>query len=118
MEHTAGPIEVQRRDVSVVRLTQVGLLIACLGAAVIIFNPFGWAAAGLVLAPVGVVLAARGGFGHVWFVVVAIGAILVIVSRIVAEGAELFGGWLAIIACLMILLGATAGFPGGGDQPE
>ena len=50
-----------------VRLTQVGLLIACLGAVLVIFNLFGWAIAGLVLAAVGAVLAARGGLGHGWY---------------------------------------------------
>ena len=46
------------------RLTRVGVLIAALGALLVVFDPFGLAIAGLVLAVVGAVLAARGGIGH------------------------------------------------------
>jgi hypothetical protein len=118
MAGRVGQLGVQRRAIGAVRLTQVGLLIACLGALLVIFNLFGWAEAGLVLAPVGMVLAARGGFGRAWFWMVAAGAILVVVSRLVADGSETLGGWLAVVASLLILLGSTIGFPSAGDQPD
>ena len=55
---------VPRRDPGTVRLTRVGVLIAALGALLVVIDPFGLAIAGLVLAVVGAVLAARGGMGH------------------------------------------------------
>lgn len=108
----------RRRDVGVIRITQIGLLLACVGAVLIIFNLFGWAIAGLVMVAVGAVLAARGGLGHGWWFVVAGGAALAILSRIIAEGSETLGGWLAVVACLAVLCGATIGFPSAAEEPE
>jgi hypothetical protein len=116
MEETFRPFEVKRRDPNLVRLTQAGLLLACLGAVLIVFNVFGLATAGLVLVAVGAVLAARGGLGKGWYWVVAGGAILAILSRLIAEGSQVLGGWLAVIASLAILLGATVGFPSADDE--
>jgi hypothetical protein len=117
MEQTFQPLEVRRRDPNLIRLTQAGLLIASLGAVLIVFNPLGLAVAGLVLAAVGAVLAARGGLGHAWYFAVAGGAALAILSRLIAEGSETFGGWLAVIACVAILFGATLGFPDSRAEP-
>ena len=64
MEETYRPLEVKRRDPNLVRLTQVGLLLASLGAVLVIFNPFSLGVVGLVLAALGTVLAARGGLGR------------------------------------------------------
>jgi hypothetical protein len=111
MEETFRPLEVKRRDPNLVRLTQAGLLIACLGAVLIVFNLFGLAIAGLVLAAVGTVLAARGGIGKTWYWVVAGGTILAILSRLIAESSEVLGGWLGVIASVVILLAATIGYP-------
>ena len=108
---TSPQIGAQRPDIGVIRTTQVGLLIACLGAVLILFNPFGWAVAGLVLAAVGAVLAIRGGIGHAWWIVVAGGAAVAILSRIIAEESEILGGWLAVVAGVAILMAATVGFP-------
>ena len=52
----------------------------------------------MVLAAVGTVLAARGGLGKTWFWVVAGGTIVAILSRLIAEGSEVLGGWLAVIS--------------------
>jgi hypothetical protein len=93
------------------RLTQVGLLVASLGAALVLFDLFGLSIVGLFLAGGGAVLAAPGGFGRAWFVAVAGGAIVVILSRLIAESAETAGGWLAVAGCIAILAGAILGFP-------
>lgn len=111
MEETYRPVEVRRRDPNLVRLTQAGLLIACLGAVLIIFNPFDLGVVGLVLAALGTVLAARGGLGKTWFWVVAGGTIVAILSRLIAENSEVLGGWLAVISSIAILLAATVGYP-------
>jgi hypothetical protein len=117
MEQTFQPLEARRRDPNLVRLTQAGLLIASLGAVLIVFDPFGLATVGLVFTAVGAVLAARGGVGNAWFVAVAGGAILAILSRLIAESHETLGGWLAVIACIIILFGATLGYPSATDEP-
>jgi hypothetical protein len=97
------------RDLSALRTTQAGLLIASLGAAMVIFGIFG--IAGLVLAVVGAVLAAPGGFGKSWYWAVAGGALVAVLSRFIAESAETLGGWLAIIGSLAIMFGAALGYP-------
>ena len=100
------------------RLTRVGVLIAALGALLVVIDPFGLAIAGLVLTVVGAVLAARGGMGHTWDWMIAGGAAIALLSRLVAEGAQTLGGWMAVIGCLMILIGASLGFPLASDLEE
>jgi hypothetical protein len=107
-----------RHDPAIVRVTRAGVLIASLGALLVVFDPFGLAVAGLVLAAVGAVLAARGGLGHRWYWGVAGGAALMIGSRLIAEGAETLGGWLAVIGALMVLIGASLGYPLASDLEE
>ena len=109
---------VPQRDPGTVRLTRAGLLLAGLGALLVVINPFGLAMAGLVLAVVGAVLAARGGAGQTWYWMLAGGAVLVVLSRLITEGAEVLGGWLAVIGCLMILIGASLGYPLASDLEE
>jgi hypothetical protein len=117
MEGTAQlPRRSARRDAGVLRLTQVGLVIASVGAVFIVFDLFGLAEVGLVMAVIGAVLAARGGVGRRWYYAVAGGALLAVVSRLVAEGAETLGGWLAVFACVAILAGTMLGFPTAGDE--
>src|SRR3954471_6715929 len=62
-----------RREPDAVGITRAGVLIASLGALLVVFNPLGLAVAGLVLAVVGTVIAARGGLGHRWYWLLAIG---------------------------------------------
>jgi hypothetical protein len=71
---------------------------------------------GLVMTVVGAVLAARGGIGQTWYTVVAAGAALEVIARLVAEGAETLGGWLAVIASLMILCAVALGYPTANDS--
>jgi hypothetical protein len=105
MERRAG------RDVGVIRMTQAGLLVAAVGALLVVFGLLPMV--GLVMTVVGTVLAARGGIGHGWYTAVAIGAALEVIARLVAEGAETLGGWLAVIASVTILVGVALGYPTG-----
>ena len=107
-----------RRDPATVRITRAGLLIASIGALMVVFNPFGLAIVGLVLAVVGAILAARGGLGQRWYWVLAGGAVIVVLSRLIAEGSETLGGWLAVIGCVGILIGASLGYPLASDLEE
>jgi hypothetical protein len=107
-----------RRDPGTIRITRAAVLIAAVGALLVIFDPLGLAFAGLVIAAVGTVIAARGGLGHRWYWMMALGAVLVVVSRLIAEGAETLGGWLAVIGVLLVLTGASLGFPLASDSEE
>jgi hypothetical protein len=101
-----------------VRLTRLGVLVAAVGALLVVIDPFGLAIVGLVLAVVGAVLAARGGAGRTWYWMIAGGAVVAVLSRLLAEGAQTLGGWLAVIACLTILIGASLGYPLASDLEE
>jgi hypothetical protein len=107
-----------RRDPGTVRLTRAAVAIAAIGALLVVINPFGLAVAGLVLAVVGAVLAARGGAGHTWYWMIAGGAALAVLSRLISEGSQVLGGWLAVIGCLLILIGASLGYPLASDLEE
>jgi hypothetical protein len=111
MEGSTGLIEGRAQDVGAIRLAQVGLLVAAAGALFVVFGLI--PTVGLVMTVVGAVLAARFGFGRGWYTVVAAGAALEVIARIVAEGAEVLGGWLAVIASVMILVGVALGYPTG-----
>jgi hypothetical protein len=107
---------VERRTTGTARITQVGLLIASLGAFLVIFDLFGLATAGLFLGAGGAALAAPGGAGKRWYICVAGGAVVAMLSRLVAESAETAGGWLAVIGALAILVGTCLGFPVKGER--
>jgi hypothetical protein len=112
MEGSTGLAEPRlRHDPGIIRLTQAGLLIAALGALLVVFGPI--PTVGLVMTVVGALLAARGGIGERWYTAVALGAVLEVLARLVAEGAETIGGWLAVIASIMILVAVSLGFPAG-----
>jgi hypothetical protein len=98
-----------RRDAGAIRMTQVGLLVAAVGALLVVFglSPV----VGLVATVVGAVLAARGGVGHGWYTAVAAGAALEVIAKLVAEGAETLGGWLAVVASITILVAVSLGYP-------
>ena len=107
MEGTGVRMNVSERDSGTLRLTQAGLLIASLGAVIVILGSI----IGLVLCAVGAVMAAPGGFGKRWYWIVAGGAIVVILSRLIAESAQTLGGWLAVIGAVAILVGTSLGYP-------
>ena len=87
----------------------MGLLIAAVGALFVVLQVIPTVA--LVMTVVGAVLAARGGIGHSWYTAVAAGAALEVIARLLANGAETLGGWLAVIASLMILCAVALGYP-------
>ena len=118
MEGSTAVTQPVRRDPATVRLTRAGVLIASLGALIVVFNPFGIAIVGLVLAAAGAIIAARGGFGHSWYVALAGGAIVIVLSRLIAEGSETLGGWLAVIGALSVLIAASLGYPLASDLEE
>jgi hypothetical protein len=41
-----------------------------------------------------------------------------VLSRLIAEGAEVLGGWLAVIGVLCILVAASLGYPLASDLEE
>lgn len=106
------------RDAGAERATQIGLLVASLGAILIVFNLFGLGTVGLFLAAGGAALAAPGGAGHRWYIFIAGGAIVAILSRLIAEGNDSLGGWLAVIGSVAILFGTSLGFPVKGSREE
>jgi hypothetical protein len=109
MEGTRVSMDVTEREPSTLRMTQAGLLIASLGAVLVIFGAFGIVA--LVIAGIGAALAAPGGLGRGWYWGVAGGAIVMVLSRLIAESAEVIGGWLAVIGAVAILIGTSLGYP-------
>jgi hypothetical protein len=109
MEGTGLPMNARERDAGTLRLTQAGLLIASLGAVIVIVGAFG--VAGLVLCAVGAAMAAPGGLGKGWYWAVAGGAVVAILSRLIADSAEVIGGWLAVFAAVAILVGTSLGYP-------
>ncbi len=117
MESSSAPADLRtRRDASAIRVTQVGLLVASLGAVLVIFNPFGLGIVGIFLAIGGALIAAPGNVGRGWFIAVALGAVLTGVSRLIAESAETLGGWLAVIGALTLLFGVILGFPSRDEE--
>src|SRR2546423_966152 len=74
MESSIGLMEATARpDPGAIRITQIGLLLAAVGAMLVVFGLIGMV--GLVMTVVGAVLAARAGIGHAWYTVVAAGAV-------------------------------------------
>jgi hypothetical protein len=112
MESSSVPAETRaRRDPSAMRATQIGLVIASIGAVLIIFDPFGLGVVGIFLAIGGALIAAPGNIGQGWFVALALGAIVAALSRLIADGNETLGGWLAVFGSAALLIGAILGFP-------
>jgi hypothetical protein len=107
-EAAQGPAS---REAGAERTTQVGLLIACLGAVLVLFNLFGLGVVGIFLALGGAAIAAPGGLGRGWYWAVGGGAIVVALSRLIAESSEVLGGWLAVGGSVAILLGTALGYP-------
>jgi hypothetical protein len=115
MEGSGGLIDARaRRDPGAIRTTQFGLLVASAGALMVVFGLI--PVVGLVMTVVGAVLAARSGIGHTWYTAVAAAAALEVIARLLAGVSETLGGWLAVIASLMILCAVSLGYPTGGDS--
>jgi hypothetical protein len=108
-----GPVG---REAGSERVTQVGLLIASLGAVLVLLSFAGLGVVGLFLGAGGAMLAAPGGLGRKWYFAVAGGAIVMVLSRLIAESSEVLGGWLAVLGAVAILIGASVGFPIRGER--
>jgi hypothetical protein len=106
----------RRHDESAVRMAKAGLILAGLGALIVILDPFGIGIVGLIFGAIGAVLAYPYGSGGRWYYFVAGGAVLAIIARLVAGPHQTTGGWLAVIASLAILVGATLAFPGDDEE--
>jgi hypothetical protein len=100
----------ERSEAGTVRATQIGLLV--------IFNLFGLGVVGLFLATGGAALAAPGGLGNSWYVTVAGGAIVAVLSRLIADSAETLGGWLGVAGGLAIVIGSALGYPVKGERED
>lgn len=99
-----------RSDPGTIRVTQIGLVLAAIGALFVVFGVI--PTAGLVMTVVGAVLAARGGIGHGWYTAIAAGGALEVIAKLLADGSsETLGGWLAVIASLIILVAVSLGYP-------
>jgi hypothetical protein len=118
MESSTVAARPVRHDPTTMRITRISLLVASLGGVLVIFDPWGLAVAGLVIAVVGTLVSARTGLGHRWYVQMVAGAVLLVLSRLIAEGAETLGGWLAVIGVLLILIGACLGYPLASDTED
>jgi hypothetical protein len=118
MESSGGATQSTFREPTTVQLTRAGILIAGLGALMVVFNPLGLAIVGLFLGVLGAFMAARGGMGHPWYWALALGAALMVLSRLIADGSQTLGGWLAVIGAVCILVAASLGYPLASDLEE
>jgi len=99
------------------RATQIALLIAPAGAIVILLGLLGaWVeVAALIAIVLGTVLAAPAGRGPDggWWSLLAVGAVLSVAGAVLALASEGFGGLLALIGGVCVLVGSAMGFPAG-----
>jgi len=98
------------------RVTQFALLIASLGAVVIMLGLFGAGVeiGALVAIALGTVLAAPAGRGPEggWWSLLGSGALLSFAAPLVALASAGLGGLLALLGGICVLGGAALGFPG------
>jgi hypothetical protein len=94
-----------------INMARVGLVLAALGALIVVLDLFGLGVVGLVLGVLGAVMAFQVGAGAGWYYGIAGGALLGIIAKLVAGPHQALGGWLAVIAALAILVGASLGYP-------
>ena len=109
MESSTGLAAPARQETGAIRLGQIGCLLAAAGALMVVFGLLPMV--GLVMTVVGALLAARVGLGHTWHTALAAGAALEIIARLLADSSETLGGWLAVVASIMILCAVALGYP-------
>jgi hypothetical protein len=102
------------------RALQLSLLLAAVGALVILLRLFGEIAsfAGLVTIIAGTVLSAPyapppDAPGRGWWTMLASGAVITIVAAGLTLVAETAGGLLAVLGCVLVAIGVALGFPAG-----
>jgi hypothetical protein len=100
------------------RVLQLSLLLAAVGAAVILLRLFGETAsfAGLIAIVAGTVFAAPyapppDAPGRGWWTLLAGGAAITIVAAGLHFVTETAGGLLAVLGCVLVVIGVALGFP-------
>jgi hypothetical protein len=100
------------------RTLQISLLLAAVGAAVILLRLFGDVAsfAGIFAIIAGTVLAAPyapppGAPGRGWWTMLAAGAVITTISAGVSFAAETAGGLGALVGCVLVVIAVALGFP-------
>ena len=101
----------RQRTQTEMHMARVGVVVAATGALIVVFDLFGIGIAGLVLGVLGAAMAFPYGNGARWYYGIAGGALLGIIAKLVAGPHQTLGGWLAVIAALAVLAGASLGFP-------
>jgi hypothetical protein len=76
-----------------------------------VFDFFGLGVVGLFLGIGGAALAAPGGVGKRWFWAVAAGAVVMVLSYLIADSSQVIGGWLAVFGAVAVLTGTSLGYP-------
>ena len=105
------------------RSLQLSLLVAATGALVILLRLFGEVAsfAGLIAIIAGTVLAAPyapppGAPGRGWWAMLAGGAIITTLAAGLSLIAETAGGLVALLGCVLVVVGVALGFPGSSSR--
>jgi hypothetical protein len=100
------------------RALQLSLLLAAVGALVILLRLFGEIASfvGLVAIIAGTVLSAPyapppDAPGRGWWTMLASGAVITILAAGLTLVAETAGGLLAVLGCVLVAIGVALGFP-------
>lgn len=102
------------------RLVQVLLVLAAIGAFIIVTGLFGTEVAVvclvvIVAATVLTAPAARGRGGG-WWVVLAAGAVLSVAGALVAQELDTLGGYMALIGGVLVVIAAAMGFPAEAEE--
>lgn len=105
-----------RQDATAIRLARIGLVLAGIGALVVVFDLFGVGELGLALSFLGTLMAAPLGLGQRWYYPVASGAVGGIIARLLAGPHQTLAGWLAVLSALAVLVGACLGYPVDEEQ--
>ena len=98
-------------DARAVLLARVGLLMAAAGALFVVLNLWGLAVLGLVLGIVGALLAVPLCWGERWHIVLLSASIVAVFAKLIAGSHQTFGGWLAVLAAIAMLVGAALSYP-------
>jgi hypothetical protein len=98
-----------------VRVTQFSLIIAGVGAVLILLGILGTAASliGLAAVLIGTALSASAGRSGEdnWWSLLAIGATLSVIGALLSIASQSIGGLVALIGCVAVLAGAAFGYP-------
>ncbi len=111
MEQTGTLTSRQRNDASAVAMAKIGLLLAGFGAILIVLNLFGLGEVGVAFTVLGAGLAFLYGIGSSWYYTLAGGTIAGVVGWLLSGPHQSLGGYLAVLATVAVIVGASLGFP-------